>query len=55
MEVIFEILLSVVAEILGDIADAFIGEFTWPDSKAGHICLGIIILFLGILIGRELH
>jgi hypothetical protein len=55
MEDILEILFSILGGILEIFGDALIGDFTWPDSKAGRICLGIIILALGAVIWCELR
>jgi hypothetical protein len=54
MEDILEILFSLLGGILEIFGEALIGDFTWPDSKAGRICLCIVIVLLGIVIWREL-
>ena len=54
MEDILEILFSLLGGILEIFGDALIGDFTWPDTKAGRIILCFVILFLGIVIWREL-
>jgi hypothetical protein len=54
-EVFLELVFNLIGGILEVFADALIGDFTWPDSKASRIFWAIVLVFLGGLIWWELR
>jgi len=55
MSEVLEMLAGLFFDVICAVVEAFAGDFTLPDTKAGRIILCVIIVLLGVVIWWELR
>lgn len=55
LEMVFEVAFNIFGCVLEILAEAWLGDFDWPDTKASRAILCAIITLLGVLIYWELR
>ena len=56
MSDLLELLLDLAINMLGAVAEAWLGDFSWPDTLISRIVLGVILFLLGgYLVGTSVR
>jgi len=50
-----ELILDLALNVIGALAEAWLGNFSWPDTPISRILWGVILILLGVLIWWELR
>jgi hypothetical protein len=48
-------ILELLFNLLEAVVELWLGDFSWPDTTLGRLCLGALIVFLAGLIWWELR
>ncbi len=49
-----EIVLGLVFDLVEAVLEIWLGQFSWPETTRGTVCLGALILVLAIIIWWDL-